>query len=120
MGTGITSSSGRQVSSSSTRSGCQRRPESKDDALRSGRVSYDGTASRGAARSLARELERKTGSRPWVQAIVAIWGEFPQDRVTQNEVTYLRATELVDWLNTQPPRYTEARTRSLLEALEKL
>jgi hypothetical protein len=91
-----------------------------DDALRAGRLSYEGAGIRRAARSLARELERNTGSRPWVQAVVAIWGAFPQGRVTENDVIYLHAEELVDWLRSQPSRYTDARTRSLAAAINSL
>jgi hypothetical protein len=40
--------------------------------------------------------------------------------VTENDVIYLHAEELVDWLRSQPSRYTDARTRSLAAAINSL
>jgi hypothetical protein len=89
-----------------------------NDTLLSGRVRSSGASFRAAAAGLAAELGRRCGTKPWVQAVVVIWGEFPQRRHTENRVTYLHADELLGWLRAQPSRLSEDSTRRLSDALQ--
>jgi len=90
------------------------------DALLAGRLRNDGGGFRAAAASLGEELEPMCGRRPWVQAVVVIWGEFPQRRHEENRVTYVHGDELVGWLNEQPPRLSSTFVRTVAGALREL
>jgi hypothetical protein len=68
-----------------------------DDALVSGRLRFSGGSFRAAAAELSEAL-KTNGRRPWVQPIVAIWGEFPQEHVERDGVIYLAAERLVPYL----------------------
>jgi Nuclease-related domain len=67
------------------------------DALVSGRLRFSGASFRAAAAELSGELG-VDGWKPWVQPIVAIWGDFPQAEVERDGVIYLRADKLVGYL----------------------
>jgi hypothetical protein len=72
-----------------------------DDALRSGRIRTSGGTFRGQAVRLREALQSDTESVPWVQAVVAIWGEFPQGIVEDPKVVYLEAPRLTEWLQSR-------------------
>jgi hypothetical protein len=91
-----------------------------NDMLASGRIRSNGAAFRAAAADLATELERRCGTKPWVQAVVAIWGDFPQRLHEENRVTYLHADELVGWLVERPSRLSGESTRRLSLALRQI
>jgi hypothetical protein len=91
-----------------------------EDRLRAGRQYHLGAASRAAAAELGARLERLCGRRPWVQAVVVIWGDFPQRRHDDHQVTYVRGPDLLAWLSEQPPKLSVARVRAIGEAVQKL
>jgi hypothetical protein len=91
-----------------------------DDTLLSGRIRSNGASFRGAAAGLSAELERRCGTKPWVRAVVVIWGDFPQRCREENRVTYLGADELLGWLRGQPSRLNAESTRRLGDALHHL
>jgi Nuclease-related domain len=72
------------------------------DELRAGRIRVRGSSFRGAAVGLKKALERAGVERPYVTAVVVIWGEFPQRAVQSERVTYLAGGELLRWLQQQP------------------
>jgi hypothetical protein len=97
------------------------RPASVDrDGLRSGRIRTSGSSHRGQAFRLKETLERGTGIRTWSQAVVAVWGEFPQREVEREKVVYLDATRLTAWLESRPARLSDAQLDRLTEYLERL
>jgi Nuclease-related domain len=85
----------------------------EDDVLRSGRIRERGAKYRGQAVRLKEALERETAIAPWVQAVVAVWGEFPQGVVEENRVVYLDASDLTGWLETRAPSLTSDRLERL-------
>jgi hypothetical protein len=87
-----------------------------DDVLSSGRIRERGVAHRGRAVRLKEALERETGSAPWVQAVVAVWGDFPQGVAEENKVVYLDAARLVDWLQARPSFLTAERVERIAGA----
>jgi hypothetical protein len=83
-----------------------------DDALRSGRLAYSGGAFRAGAKRIKTALEQRPGSRaPWVQAVVVVWGDFPQARHAERDVVYVRGDELRAWLSELPAHVNAPQTR---------
>jgi hypothetical protein len=83
-----------------------------DDALFSGRIRERGVAHRGRAVRLKEALERETGIAPWIQAVVAVWGDFPQGAI-EEQIVYLDAARLVDWLQSRPSSLTAERVEQI-------
>jgi hypothetical protein len=92
----------------------------EDDVLKSGRIRTPGAAFRGSAVRLKEALERSCEESTWVQAIVAIWGEFPEVEIEREKVVYLKATRLVDWLASRPQRLANDRVERLAECVERV
>ncbi len=88
-----------------------------DDVLHSGRIRQRGGTYRGQAVRLKEALERETGVKPWVQAVVAVWGDFPQSVVDENRVVYLDAARLTEWLQSRPASLPEERIQRLAAAI---
>lgn len=67
-----------------------------EDMCRCGRLTFRGAAFRGGAYAVKRTLDRRLGDRsPWVQAVVVIWGDFPQQLVEQRDVVYVHGAAVV-------------------------
>lgn len=92
----------------------------QEDALRVGRLRFEGGALRAAAASLSDALGVSGAARPWVQAVVVTWGDFPQRRHIERNVVYLHNTELIPWLTGQTGRLADARVAALTEAVSAL
>lgn len=91
------------------------------DALRSGRVSYPGASFRAGAKGVKVGLERRLGFRaPWVQAVVVIWGEFPQELHEHEHVVYVSGDSLVRWLTSLPERANAPQRAAYVAALREL
>jgi hypothetical protein len=88
------------------------------DALLAGRLRYNGANARAAAASLGEELDRRCDKRPWVQAVVVVWGDFPQRRHDENRVIYLHGDELVEWLVAQPRTLSDNLRHQLASVLQ--
>lgn len=67
------------------------------DRLVSGRTRIPGSQFRHAALAL-KEARSLSG---WVQAVVVIWGDFPQRIVLHERVAYVAGEEVVGWLESQ-------------------
>jgi hypothetical protein len=91
-----------------------------DDALRAGRSRFTGGRFRGNAVDLGEALAPLLGRRPWVQAVVVVWDEFPQGRHEENRVTYLAGSELASWLSEQPIKLTSAQRDQHADAVRQL
>lgn len=92
----------------------------KDDALCSGRLRYAGGSFRGAAVGLKEALEAEVGPPLFVNAVAVVWGDFPQQRVEQTNVTYIAAGRLIEWLQGLPPKLTPARRDALVAGAQRL
>jgi hypothetical protein len=91
------------------------------DALRSGRLAYPGGAFRAGAKRIKEAMELRLGSRaPWVQAVVVVWGAFPQARHDEQDVVYLSGDELRPWLSELPERLNAPQRASLVTALREV
>jgi hypothetical protein len=90
------------------------------DALRSGRLLYSGGSFRGGAHGVKDAIERQLGWRaPWVQAVVVVWGDFPQARHDEENVIYVRGDELRPWLEGLPARLTGPQRAAVIAALRE-
>jgi Nuclease-related domain len=98
----------------------KRRAVVTGDGLSSGRFSYGGGGFRRAARDLHDSLEARVGRRTWVQAVVVVWGEFPQRRVERDKVMYVHGSELLPWLRSRPGRLSTDDCEELFEAVRQI
>jgi hypothetical protein len=90
------------------------------DELRSGRIRTRGAAFRGAAVELKQTIERLGVPRPYVQAVVVIWGEFPQREWHEEQVAYVHGPKLLEWLRERPARLDSKRLSALRDAVREL
>lgn len=70
---------------------------------------------RGEAAKLKEEIQRVTGERVWVQAVVVIWGHFDEQPLDRDRVVFINGRALGDWLRRQPERLP-ARARQEIVA----
>jgi hypothetical protein len=54
------------------------------------------------ASAFRHDVERITGRRLWVQAVVVIWSEFPAGCVVDGHSVYIHGSRLADWLARRP------------------
>lgn len=73
---------------------------------------------RGASARLKERIESATQLRPWVQAVVVVWGSFPQGRAEGDRVVYVAGERLADWLIEQDERLAPRDQRLIELALE--
>lgn len=76
-------------------------PDAPD--LRSNRGGVDGAA-RGLAFDVCTHLKLTHGEASWVQAVVVIWGDFPQQALRVRNVDYVAGSHLRTWLLAHPPK----------------
>jgi hypothetical protein len=89
------------------------------DAFVAGRSS-PGARFRGAAAGLREALASHVARPLWVQAVVVIWGEFPQRRVEDDRVVYLHGSELLPWLRAQPGPLSVEECDALVDAVRQI
>lgn len=73
-----------------------------------------------AAADLSGRIERATGERPWVQAVVVLWMRFPQRVARVTDAYVVHGDELVGWLRSRAPstrRLDEAAIERFLEGV---
>ncbi len=92
----------------------------RNDGLSSGRTRFAGSTIRGGAVGLGEAIEKQTGSRPWVQAVVVVWGAFPQKRYEHDKVVYLAGDQLAAWMQQRPRRLNESLQRELADAIQAI
>jgi hypothetical protein len=91
------------------------------DALRMGRVVYGGRAFRGGAARVNHALERRLSRRaPFVQAVVAVWGDFPQELYEEEDVVYFSGEKLAAWLSALPQKLSAPDRAALVVALKEV
>lgn len=88
----------------------------------SDRPDYQGEWWARQARSHAVEVNKffrqRVGVRPWVNAAVVLWADFPQQRVDGHNVSFVAGDHLATWLTSQPSRLTTAQIGRLTAALQ--
>jgi Nuclease-related domain len=58
-----------------------------------------------ASAALKQLIQNRAGVTLWVQAVVVLWGDFDQGPIEVDRVTFVRGSELVEWMrSSQPPR----------------
>jgi hypothetical protein len=92
----------------------------KNDGLESGRTRYEGRSFRGSAVGLRKRIINQVGTCPWVQAVVAIWGDFPQGLHSEGNVSYIAAEQLANWLSEQPDRLSDHRASDIAQSFRSI
>lgn len=87
----------------------------QNDELRAGGMRYGGRSFRRGAASLGEALAVEVGWRPWVQAVVVVWGKLDHETREHERVIYLQGENLVVWLRDQPQRLSSDRCKRLAE-----
>jgi hypothetical protein len=81
---------------------------------------YSGGSFRAGAQGVKDAIERQLGWRaPWVQAVVVVWGDFPQAPHDEENVIYVRGDELRPWLEALPARLTGPQRAAVIAALRE-
>lgn len=91
-----------------------------DDGLSSGRTTFGGKTFRGASVGLREALVEYVPSCPWVQSVVAVWGDFQTGPIERERVVYPNGGALVEWLERRPTSLDEARREALCHAVLQL
>ena len=73
-----------------------------------------------AAVHLKKDIERRTGLRPWVQAVVVLWADFPEDLAEHDQCVYVHGTRLRAWLTSRPSAIGEDRVQRIADAIAAL
>ena len=90
------------------------------DALRSGRLTYEGRRYRGSAKDLNTALEARLARRaPFVTPVVAVWGQLPQERIEEDGVVYLQGEHLASWLSELPQKLNAPERAATIAALKE-
>ena len=72
------------------------------------------------ASALRRDVERLTGRRLWVQAVVVIWSDFPAGCVTDGHCVFIHGSRLAEWLARRPHQLDPAETDQVAEMVKVL
>ena len=91
----------------------------EDAALKSGRTTYPAEGFSKAARALSYTLAERVGKQ-WVNAVVVIWGDFPQKHYEESDVAYVQSDELLGWLSERRGRLSERERKTIAQALREL
>jgi Nuclease-related domain len=73
-----------------------------------------------AAARLKQEIERQAGLRPWVQAVVVLWADFPEGLAEHDRCAYVHGSRLRAWLRSRPNRISEDRAERIADAVAAL
>jgi Nuclease-related domain len=73
-----------------------------------------------AAAGLKEEIERRSGQRTWVQAVVVFWSEFPQGVVDDGRCVFLHGSKLLDWIKGKPARLNESGVGMIAGSLAEI
>lgn len=72
------------------------------------------------ASALRHDVERLTGRRLWVQAVVVIWSEFPAGCVADGRCVFIHGSRLAGWLARRPHQLDSAETDDVTAAVAAL
>jgi hypothetical protein len=74
----------------------------------------------GAAAGVKEDIQRRTGHRLWVQAVVVFWSEFPEQLVEADHCVYIHGSRLEAWLAQRPEQLNPARVHDVAAAIQDL
>jgi len=74
----------------------------------------------GAAASVKEDIQRRTGHRLWVQAVVVFWSDFPEQLVETDPCVYIHGSRLEAWLAQRPEQLNPARVHDVAAAIQDL
>ncbi len=72
------------------------------------------------AASLCEDIQRETGCRMWVQAVVVFWNDFPEELVDDGRCVFVQGSELRAWMEDRRSVLDEARQAEILAAIERI
>jgi hypothetical protein len=72
------------------------------------------------ARRIGEEIARRTGRRPWVQAVVVFWSEFPEGFVQDGRCVFIEGPRLREWLGGRPDRLDGPEVEEIATAIGDL
>jgi hypothetical protein len=73
-----------------------------------------------AAAQLKQDIERQTGLRPWVQAVVVLWTDFPEGLAEHHRCVYVHWSRLRAWLTSRPTTIGDDRAERIADAVAAL
>jgi Nuclease-related domain len=72
------------------------------------------------AASLKEDIQRQTGHRVWVQAVVVLWCEFPEQLVEAGQCVFVHGSTLHDWLESRPAELDPAKAEEIAAAVDRM
>jgi hypothetical protein len=72
------------------------------------------------ASAFRHDIERLTGCRLWVQAVVVIWSEFPAGCVADGRCVFIHGSRLAGWLDRRPHQLDPAETDDVAASVAAL
>ncbi len=73
-----------------------------------------------SAASLKEDLERRSGKRTWVQAVVVFWSPFPEEEVDDGRCIFVHGRRLRAFMRERPARLSESDVAHLGAAVAEL
>jgi hypothetical protein len=73
-----------------------------------------------AAAGLKSDIERRTGHRTWVQAVVVLWSDFPQGYVEHDRCIFIHGPRLRAWMTDRADELNQVQAAKLIEAVEQI
>lgn len=77
------------------------------------------SAARGLAHQVCTHLKLAHGRASWVQAVIVVWGDFPQQDVHVNNVGHVTGDHLRAWLRAQHPKTQPIHPDEVAAALRR-
>jgi hypothetical protein len=72
------------------------------------------------AASLKEEIQRRTGRRLWVQAVVVLWSEFEEGLDEQERCVFVHGSSLNKWISAQPDTWDQTQADQLVAAVQAI
>jgi hypothetical protein len=70
-----------------------------------------------AAAALKEDIERRTGHRTWVQAVVVLWSEFPAGLVDDGRCIFIHGPRLRAWMQGRPDALDQIMAEKIAAAI---
>jgi Nuclease-related domain len=70
-----------------------------------------------AAAALKEDIERRTGHRTWVQAVIVFWSEFPAGLVDDGRCTFIHGPRLRAWMESHPDGLDQIAAEEIAAAI---
>jgi hypothetical protein len=74
----------------------------------------------GVARRVEEQIQKHSGQRAAVQAVVVFWSEFPERLVEDGRCVYIHGSALRDWMGARERRLDEDQVERIAGAIERL